>query len=42
MTETKTLYSLCYVPCNVLMVRSSEGLEDISENKLQKNVKPDI
>lgn len=40
--ETKTLYPLSYVPCNVPMIRRSEGLEDISEDKLQKNVKPDI
>ena len=42
MIETKTLYSLSYVPCNVHMIRRSEGLEDISEDKLQKKVKPDI
>ena len=33
---------LSYVPFNVPMIRRSEGLEDISEDKLQKNVKPDI
>ena len=38
MIETKTLYPLSYVPCNVPMIRRSEGLEDISEDKLQKTL----
>ena len=38
MIETKTLYPLAYVPCNVPMIRRSEGLEDISEDKLQKTL----